>query len=533
MKSVEEIMSRSRRFLLLLLLVTLTGVILVQLSLDGWDLGATFTYGEHTKELKVVHASHASNRTESSLHIETVKESTVSTTSTSVQTTKLVHYEIKPITSPLPTRQRIQARRLPLGREPSKENPKQLISKQDRLQEILKHSSSVRSRSSVDPMRALKSIPLIKSEDVNRIIILTYFRAGSSFFGDLLQQNWKTFYHFEPLHYMTYDSRIGDEKVSEVFDLFEGLFKCNFTELRDYTNWVRSPRNQFLFGHNHFLWVACHGNPKVCFNSSFVNAVCQRAPIHVMKVTRLHMRHLRDYLENNPDLKFKVVYLTRDPRGIVSSRWTLDWCNETNCSDSNVLCREMDEDIEIFNELQKRDPSNFIKVRYEDLSLKTEEETKELFKFLKLPYSTTVQKFLKTHTVGKKADDKNPYSTKRNTTSMAFSWRERFTFQQVVNVQSYCETTIQKLNHSLITSPSQLPYPNGKKTTKPTPQNQVRKSKRFNKNPLYQKLIQQEMMYTVTPKHDKENILNKKSTKIKIHNNTNIEIHKTYKVVGN
>lgn len=417
-----------------------------------------------------------------------------------------------------------EVRRVPLGRKSSKPVKEQiLVSKQDRIQEILKHG--IRARSSLDPMKSLRSMPIINPNNVTKIIILTYFRAGSSFFGDLLQQNWKTFYHFEPLHSMTYNSRIGDDKIDKAFDLFNGIFSCNFTELKDYMQWVRQPHNQFLFAHNLFLRVTCHSNPRTCFNPTFVNAVCHRAPVHVLKLTRLHMRHLKMYLEENPDMKVKVVYLTRDPRGIVSSRWTLDWCNGTECSDPNVLCHEMSEDIKIFKELQKENPSDFIKMRYEDISLNPEAESRKLFNFLNLPFSTSVQRFLKTHTVGRRTDDNNPYSTRRNTTAMAFSWRERFTYDQVLDVQESCEEVLKGLNHSLITAPEQLPFPNGK--IKPTAMDSTQsKTGRFNKNPLFlkSKVLNKSVPTTESLK------LQANGSLITLYNNTNIEIHKTYNI---
>ncbi|GFS58377.1 hypothetical protein NPIL_419911 [Nephila pilipes] len=422
---------------------------------------------------------------------------------------------------------KVQVRRLPLAKKVSPPNPV-LINRQERIQELMKQNSVIHKRATLDPMRSLKSISLTDPEKVTRIIVITYFRAGSSFFGDILQQNWKTFYHFEPLHSMTYDKRIDDEKMPEVFNLFDNIFNCNFTKSKEYMQWVMKPKNQFLFAHNLFLWVTCHSNPKVCFNPSFVNAVCMRAPIHVMKVTRLHMRQLRSYLEQNPDMNIKVVHLTRDPRGIVSSRWSLDWCNGTNCSDSGVLCREMDEDIRIFNDLQKEQPSNFIKVRYEDLSTNPENETEKLFRFLNLPYSTSVKKFLKTHTVGRKSDAKNPYSTRRNSSSMVNSWRERFSYKQILDVQSHCESVLLKLNHSLITSPTQLPYPNGKPKPLITVETIHHKTWRYNKNPLAKKYLANKGEFAQPSQSFSSN-----QSEIFRSNNTNIEVHKSYKFLDN
>lgn len=520
-------MSSSRRFLLLLFVACVSCVLLVQVSLDGWNLKTSFSYSLHSEpkdlqELEVKEqVTKARSKTEPSSSTPEIKipSSNVSLTTKAYQKLPSVHHK----NNTWHSEGTGQVRRLQLARVQTKYRDQQiLINRQDRLQEILK-SNVIHGRSSIDPMKSLKSMSIVNPNNVTKIIVLTYFRAGSSFFGDLLQQNWKTFYHFEPLHSMTYNSRIGDDKIDKAFHLFNGILNCNYTEMGEYMEWVRQPHNQFLFSHNMFLRVTCHSNPKTCFNSTFVNAVCQRAPVHVMKVTRLHMRHLKTYLEENPDMNIKVVYLTRDPRGIVSSRWSLDWCNGTECSDSNVLCHEMNEDLKVFEDMQREKPSNFIKVRYEDISLNPEAESRKLFKFLHLPFTTSVQRFLKTHTVGRRTDDSNPYSTRRNTTAMAFSWRERFTFKQVTNVQLSCKDVLKTLNHSFITSPEQLPYPNGKPKPNIAKAGHP-KAEKFNKNPLFLK------SQTLSPKIVIDFNLRANNSEIKFLNNTNIEIHKTYNI---
>ena len=42
----------------------------------------------------------------------------------------------------------------------------------------------------------------------------------------------------------------------------------------------------------------------------------------------------------------KLVFLVRDPRGVMSSRYRMNWCiNSANCTDVEVLCQRMRDDI--------------------------------------------------------------------------------------------------------------------------------------------------------------------------------------------
>ncbi|CAF1396176.1 unnamed protein product, partial [Didymodactylos carnosus] len=170
-----------------------------------------------------------------------------------------------------------------------------------------------------DPLRRL---PIIHNVNVTKILLVTYFRGGSTFLGDLLQQNWNSFYHFEPLHYMTVGIRIENERTEEAFRLIKHLFKCDFINVPNYIKWVSIDVHQHLFEFNKFLQNTCYFRPASCFDSLFIEQVCLRSPIQIMKVARLSMRHIEKLAVN--DLNLKVVYLVRDPRGIYSSRKLMD-----------------------------------------------------------------------------------------------------------------------------------------------------------------------------------------------------------------
>src|SRR5205807_1430880 len=104
-----------------------------------------------------------------------------------------------------------------------------------------------------------------------KILLVTYFRSGSSFLGDLLQQNPSTFYSFEPLHYMTTGMRIHEDREEEAFYLLDKLLSCSFPDISFYTRWALKPDNRFLFKWNHRLWSVCSKvHRAVCFNPSLV-----------------------------------------------------------------------------------------------------------------------------------------------------------------------------------------------------------------------------------------------------------------------
>ena len=86
-------------------------------------------------------------------------------------------------------------------------------------------------------------------------LILTTWRSGSTFLGDLLNQYPGTFYYFEPLHYYANNINSGD-KMSKA-DFLESLFRCKFDRRNfGYLEHVARWSNTFLFkNHNFRLWM--------------------------------------------------------------------------------------------------------------------------------------------------------------------------------------------------------------------------------------------------------------------------------------
>lgn len=299
----------------------------------------------------------------------------------------------------------------------------------------------------------LNSLPVINKSSVIRILVVTYFRSGSTFLGDLLQQNWKSFFTFEPLHYMSDGVRIEGQRTEEAIDLIEKIFRCDFQSVSTYIDWVKQTKNQFLFKWNKFLWGVCRFRSKTCFDPIFIRETCLRAKVHIMKVVRLDLRHLDSVLSRLTDLDVHVLYLVRDPRGTLKSRQNMMWCShKTNCSDIKSLCSEMRDDIQAYRRLQAVYPTKLTLVRYEDLASDPRGYAKRLLKQVGIPYSASVRRFLQTHTnsTWSEISKRNPYTTIRNSKSVAYEWRQTLNLSDIVEVQNTCADVLRALDYSFI-----------------------------------------------------------------------------------
>lgn len=288
--------------------------------------------------------------------------------------------------------------------------------------------------------------------EVSRILLVTYFRSGSSFVGDLLQQTCSTFYSFEPLHSMSEGVRIEDSRAEEAYFLLAKIFQCSFPEIVFYVRWALKLNNRFLFKWNRLLWSRCQSRPVTCFNPAFVKDVCKQSKVQVIKTTRLSVKQVLSWIHSLPESltnSLKVVLLVRDPRGIFNSRKNLIWCANKTCADPQSLCSEMMDDLMHFRDLESQLPEQAIMLRYEELSLNPERAARRLFRRLQLPFTARVQRFLKTHTsiVPQILSQKhlNPYSTIRNSVSTAFEWVNKLTLSEMTAIQSVCKPVIEQL----------------------------------------------------------------------------------------
>jgi hypothetical protein len=72
------------------------------------------------------------------------------------------------------------------------------------------------------------------------------------------------------------------------------------------------------------FWKQCNNN-NLCSNPYFFEKICKKSMSHVIKVARLRMKNLEVILPELNDLNIHIIYLVRDPRGILNSRTNLSW----------------------------------------------------------------------------------------------------------------------------------------------------------------------------------------------------------------
>lgn len=264
-------------------------------------------------------------------------------------------------------------------------------------------------------------------------VILSTWRSGSTFLGDILNSMPANYYHYEPLlHYDIVQIR-GPPQSDAAVETLRQLLKCNYTQLTEYLDYGQN--HNYLFSHNIRLWRNCRLYPQFCYDAQFLNGFCRLFPFQSMKVVRLRLA-LAEALLKDDALNVRIVLLIRDPRGTIQSRKHRDWCpGQPDCDNSTILCNDMVADFKAAKTFAKRYPTKFKAVRYEDLSLEPFKTTNEILNFYGLPFDPEVEEFLDSHT---RTDIGGVSSTFRDSKTAPFHWMRDLSFAEVEQIQLNC-----------------------------------------------------------------------------------------------
>lgn len=264
-------------------------------------------------------------------------------------------------------------------------------------------------------------------------VILSTWRSGSTFLGDIMNAMPGNFYHYEPLlNYEIVQIR-GPPQSEYAIDTLRQLLKCNYSTLNDYLDY--GTNHNYLFSHNFRLWRNCQIYPQFCYEPEFLNAFCRLFPFQSMKIVRLRLA-LAESLLNDKSLNVKMLLLVRDPRGTMQSRKHREWCpGQPDCDNSLLLCKDLEADYVAALNFTKYYPNKFKAVRYEDLSMDPFKITKEILNFFGLPFDPDVEEFLDSHT---RTDIGGVSSTFRDSKNAPFHWMRDLSYDEVESIQLNC-----------------------------------------------------------------------------------------------
>jgi len=297
--------------------------------------------------------------------------------------------------------------------------------------------------------KELASEPLVAQRIGNatqqqRLMLVTSWRSGSTFLGQILADHPGVFNHYEPLMHFGLEQVRSGEKAVEAVSHLRDLFKCKYKNA-DYMRKIQENMADMM-SHNAQVWDACtHGpNAKTCANTTFLQEACRRYPVLASKIVRLRLNLTRQLLDDASMGPMKVLYLVRDPRATMNSRLgSVKWCSASaDCITPSRLCADIDSDLDAFETLSPSYANRVALVKYETLATQPLVTFRAIFEFAGLTFTEKIQESILRHT---SRNEDLPWSTVRRSAERVNLWRTKLSADKIADIQKSCSSVLNRL----------------------------------------------------------------------------------------
>ncbi|XP_074014160.1 carbohydrate sulfotransferase 4-like [Numenius arquata] len=329
------------------------------------------------------------------------------------------------------------------------------------------------------------NIPTEEKPSPVHILILSSWRSGSSFTGQLFSQHPSVFYLMEPAWHVWIKMYYNSAKVLHmaVRDLVRSVFLCDMSVFDAYMSSERKKSDLFQWETSRALCSppACDSfsrgdiiSPVNCktmcskYPFSKVEEACKTYSHIVVKEVRFFDLKVLYPLLTDPSLNLKIIHLVRDPRAVFRSRenTVAELKYDTNIV---VRSRKTKREMEPYDTMQvickshvemykagNQDVPSFLKdrylmVRYEDIVRDPLAKTAELYRFAELNFTPKLQKWVHNVTHGKGQGEHFVIGS-RDALRVSQAWRKTLPFQKIEKVQNVCKDAMNLLGYRVLQS---------------------------------------------------------------------------------
>ncbi|XP_037371981.1 carbohydrate sulfotransferase 4 [Talpa occidentalis] len=320
------------------------------------------------------------------------------------------------------------------------------------------------------------------------VLVLSSWRSGSSFVGQLFGQHPDVFYLMEPAWHvwMNFGHSSASTLHMAVRDLIRAVFLCDMSVFDAYMS--PGPRLQSSL----FQWEASRAlcSPPACnvfqrdeiIPQTHCKLVCSKQPFEVVeKACRTYshvvLKEVRVFnlqvlypLLRDPSLNLHIVHLVRDPRAVFRSR---ERTTHELSIDSNivmgpqgkkvskedqpykvmqVICESQLEIYKAMQALPKALRQRYLLMRYEDLVRDPLPQTARMYEFAGLKFLPRLQTWVHNITQGKGMGNHPFHTNTRNARNVSQAWRWSLPHENVSRIQELCGHTMNLLGYHLVKS---------------------------------------------------------------------------------
>nr|XP_033772741.1 carbohydrate sulfotransferase 5-like [Geotrypetes seraphini] len=321
----------------------------------------------------------------------------------------------------------------------------------------------------------------------SQLLILSSWRSGSSFVGQLFNQSPDVFYLLEPTrHVWTIFSRRSPNFIqAPMRDLLRAIFSCNMSAFEPYIQ-----KHQFVS--NLFGWKESRAlcSPPVCnalLRSDFIDRpkcmhICHQSPFEkmeeacrtyshvVVKVVRFLNLPILYPLLKDPSLNLKIIHLVRDPRAILSSREYLPGLNvddtiisraQNSSRNISVVMQEICQaQVQIYKAASQNPPpflkDRYLMVRHEDLVRDPLAYLREWYDYVGLSITPKLESWVYNITHRAISNDRGFMHFSGDSLKIAQKWRKKLSFQKVKEVQELCKQEMDMFGYQRVWSEEHL-----------------------------------------------------------------------------
>ncbi|XP_042294366.1 carbohydrate sulfotransferase 5-like [Sceloporus undulatus] len=320
------------------------------------------------------------------------------------------------------------------------------------------------------------------------VLIISSWRSGSSFVGQLFSQHPDVFYLMEPAWHVWATMHQNSARVLHmaVRDLIRSVFKCDMSVFDAYMPWKRNLSTLFQWAVSRALCTspACeHFQRTEITSERACRTLCGRYPFGkaeeacktyshvVLKEVRLFDLRVLYPLLTDPSLNLRIIHLVRDPRAVVKSReqsakalsrdnGIVLSMNGTEVEDSQYkvlqeICRSH---IQIYETATLKPPTflkdRYLMVRFEDLVRDPIGQIAAMYKFTDLQLTAKLENWIYNITHGQGPGRKREafQITSRDAVNVSQAWRNVLSFQKVKRVQEVCKGALNILGYQSVDS---------------------------------------------------------------------------------
>ena len=177
-----------------------------------------------------------------------------------------------------------------------------------------------------------------------------------------------------------------------------------------------------------------------------LSSICRNSTLVAAKTIRTPLYMVNQLLQSLPGLK--VIYYTRDPRGMIRSRITSFVRNNSKAHDVKreigELCNVTSADFSYSRSLASKYPNRFKLLKYEQLAMEPKETAEDVYRFLGQSVPNSVVSWMEKNTVTYK---KGSLSTTKISRETAYGWRKEFDPELQEELTKICRGTLEVLGY--------------------------------------------------------------------------------------